>query len=84
MCDKNFSTKQQHEKHHNEVHENISKKFMCNQCDKCFHNKNHLNVHMNVHITNEVKCEYCKKTYKNEFCLKSHMRRSHEIATTNC
>ena len=71
MCDKKFSIKGNLDRHHKRVHEHRNKTLKCDQCDNYFYDQGYLNQHkLNVHSTDELKCEFCKKTYNSALYLK--------------
>ena len=49
-------------------------KVECNDCDKKFHVKHSLNVHVRyAHELNQVKYDYCGQTFRKKSNLNSHM-----------
>ena len=85
ICYKIFSTGQDKKRHiyhterqHNE--ENKTPRFECEYCDKKFHVKHSLNVHVRyAHTFDQVKCEYWSETFKKQSNLNSHMKYVHDI-----
>jgi uncharacterized C2H2 Zn-finger protein len=66
------------ERQHNE--ENKVAKVECNYCDKKFHVKHSLDVHVRyAHKSYQVKCEYCSEAFKKQSNLNSHMKYVHDL-----
>lgn len=69
-----YHTERQHNK------DNKTLRFQCDYCDKKFHVKHSLNVHVRyAHEFDQVKCDYCSETFKKQSNLNSHMKYVHDI-----
>ena len=54
----------------------------CNDCDKKFHVKHSLNVHVRyAHELNQVKYDYCGQTFRKKSNLNSHIEYVHDTWT---
>lgn len=73
-CSKSFTRPSLLTEHQMSFHQGI-KPFKCNQCDKSFGRKNHLERHLNSHKTDLDKpyhCQYCNKGVTTMQQLKRH------------
>jgi len=55
--------------------------FECNVCKKIMRRKDHMKNHVQIHLSKEVKCEYCGTTCKNTPSLKVHISQKHRQLT---
>ncbi|XP_063441644.1 zinc finger protein 773-like [Mytilus trossulus] len=77
VCRKEFKTKRQMKEHILSLHAGV-KPFKCDQCDKMFTRKYHLERHLMMHAgTKDYQCEYCGKEFSTKGNLLSHVRRVH-------
>ena len=51
--------------------------FECNVCKKIMRRKDHMKNHVQIHMSKEVKCDYCGTTCKNMPSLKVHISQKH-------
>jgi len=56
--------------------------FTCAECGKEFNDQSncrrHIKISHNFQV-GELSCEYCQKTYKNNYSLKDHLRKTHGV-----
>ncbi|CAC5419816.1 KRAB [Mytilus coruscus] len=77
VCRKEFKTKRQMKEHILSLHAGV-KPFKCDQCDKMFTRKYHLERHLMMHAgTKDYQCKYCGKEFSTKGNLLSHVRRVH-------
>jgi len=56
--------------------------FTCAECGKEFNDQSNCRRHVKIshnHFAGELSCEYCQKTYKNNYSLKDHLRKTHGV-----
>jgi hypothetical protein len=60
------------------------RKFKCDQCNKRFKVRVHLQHHINSHLPDAEKfihqCPSCEKKYSSTFCLRQHIKHVHEVS----
>lgn len=85
ICSKEFKTKRQMKEHILCSHVGL-KPFKCDQCDKAFTRKYHLERHMEMHAgTKNFQCEYCGKEFGTKGNLIAHVKRIHlQIKEFSC
>ena len=54
--------------------DNNSKRFLCDFCPEKFENKSAFLVHEKTHISQELLCYVCRKTYSDRYSLRYHLR----------
>ena len=66
--------------------EKIKKRFKCDQCDRDFDQKGHLNKHVNrQHTTvDKLACRICHEQFANKNGLRYHTRVTHQEKTVPC
>ena len=62
----------------------IGDRFKCDQCDKDFSTKNHLQTHINAHSECPQKCNQCGKMYKTANIMKQHIASMHSEKRLQC
>ena len=73
-CKALFKTKADLKGHVLKCHETV--KQLCNICGDYFKNlDNHVRM---IHLGEEIRCEFCNKSYKSKFGLKHHIKYEHE------
>jgi len=56
--------------------------FTCAECGKEFNDQSNCRRHIKIshnYQVGELSCEYCQKTYKNNYSLKDHLRKTHGV-----
>ena len=81
-CGKTFSNKQYLARHQKSVHAAVEDVCSCETCGKQFGYIWHLKHHMKaVHDDSKMECQHCKKSYKNNYLLRKHIRKYHIEST---
>ena len=62
----------------------IGDRFKCNQCDKDYSSKTHLQTHIKEHNSCAQKCKQCGKMYKTVTNLKRHISSIHSEKRLEC
>ena len=66
------------------VHEGKKPVFHCDQCDKQFSYRGHLNRHIsNVHDGKRSECNQCNKQFSSKSSLKTHIETVHDNVTSS-
>jgi len=56
--------------------------FTCTECGKEFNDQSNCRRHVKIshnYSMDEISCDYCQKTYKNNYSLKDHLRKTHGV-----
>lgn len=79
QCDKKFGFSAELEKHKYNMH--TEKLFFCDQCAKCYKNKQGFDAHLKTHGSNYVKpsfvCDMCSKSFTTSYSLAMHVKSEH-------
>ena len=85
LCSKQMSSNTQLNEHMINVHGIGERKFKCDQCDKSYSQKGHLNTHIKcIHEKLQYNCDKCDKSFSQKGKLKSHIESVHENILYNC
>merc|ERR1712129_223569 len=77
-CGKTFSNKHYLARHQKSVHAAVEDVCSCETCGKQFGYIWRLKHHMKaVHDALKMECQHCKKSYKNNYLLRKHIRKYH-------
>ena len=80
VCDGIFETKGGLNSHIENYHQEGSKNFNCEFCEKFFTTARNLLIHINAQQEgqNKIKCDFCGKSFTLRGNLKSHIKFLHE------
>lgn len=85
ICLLSFNTSWQLKIHQERAHQNINrystkpKNFVCDKCEKSFHDNGHLQEHMKFHGVREFDCQDCGKSYFTKSGLNRHVSAIHKL-----
>ena len=75
-CHKMFMYESELKGHVKAVHLKI-KDFVCDNCEKSFSSKSHLNAHLSTHLENNFQCYMCGVKLARKMNLVNHMKSKH-------
>ena len=76
ICNSRFKEMSTYKRHVQMIHSKVSKKFLCNVCDKYFDSKFVLNRHMITHSrTSMFSCVYCHSNFKRKDNMVRHSKK---------